>query len=202
MSAHNKVDMIGLRFNRLVVLEEVEPYIQNGQIRATRYLCLCDCGNTKVVLGKSLRCKWTMSCGCLVKETSRRILRQYGSQYNNQKGHAPGRTLHAATTVLWNTYKKGARNRGYEWLLTREVFEKLVKIPCFYCGAPPSNTISQYPKEFLFSGIDRFDNEVGYTEQNCVPCCSVCNYSKRTRHGTEFMAHIVRQYIHISKRGP
>jgi 5-methylcytosine-specific restriction endonuclease McrA len=28
---------------------------------------------------------------------------------------------------------------------------------------------------FLYSGIDRKDNEKGYTEENCVPCCKRCN---------------------------
>lgn len=56
-------DMTGMRFGRLVVLEFRGL---NKEKRAT-WLCKCDCGNTKVIVGKNIR-KGTNSCGCLQKE--------------------------------------------------------------------------------------------------------------------------------------
>lgn len=54
-------NMIGKQFGKLTVLECV------GQApdKSFNYLCKCDCGNTKVVNGVSLRKKTTVSCGCI-----------------------------------------------------------------------------------------------------------------------------------------
>ena len=59
-------DMIGIRpeGSRLIVLELVE--IVEG--RGGRYLCQCDCGNTVIVRGDSLRSGETKSCGCIRDE--------------------------------------------------------------------------------------------------------------------------------------
>lgn len=68
-----------------------------------------------------------------------------------------------------STYTKGARNKNREWRLTEDRFDELVSMSCHYCGAEP----------FMYNGIDRMDNEIGYIEGNVVPCCSSCNYFKR-----------------------
>lgn len=56
------VNMLGARFGSLVVSEFA--YIKN---RNAFWACKCDCGNTRVVNGKSLRNGNTKSCGCLRK---------------------------------------------------------------------------------------------------------------------------------------
>ena len=56
-----KVDMIGKRFGKLVVIEETNKRDANGTIY---YLCQCDCGNQKIINGKGLRHTGTVSCGC------------------------------------------------------------------------------------------------------------------------------------------
>ena len=33
--------------------------------------------------------------------------------------------------------------------------------------------------EYLYNGIDRKDNYKGYVIDNCLPCCTICNKSKR-----------------------
>lgn len=59
-----KIDLTGQRFGRLVVVKESEHRIK-GNIT---WECLCDCGNRKDVIGKSLKSGNTKSCGCLGKE--------------------------------------------------------------------------------------------------------------------------------------
>lgn len=51
-------NLIGERFGMLTVLERAES---NG---VSRWLCQCDCGNTKVVFGANLKNGRTRSCGC------------------------------------------------------------------------------------------------------------------------------------------
>ena len=56
----NLVDLTGQRFGRLVVIQRAD----NDKYGKARWLCLCDCGNQKVILGGSLRKGSTKSCGC------------------------------------------------------------------------------------------------------------------------------------------
>ena len=59
----NLVDMIGKKYNHLTVLKRViKPEHIKG--RGAYYLCRCDCGNEKIILGRSLRTGNTRSCGC------------------------------------------------------------------------------------------------------------------------------------------
>ena len=67
----NPIDLTGKRFGRFIVLHRA-PNNKDGR---TMWLCRCDCGSERVVLGKSLRNGHTQSCGCLTREiNSRRSL--------------------------------------------------------------------------------------------------------------------------------
>ena len=58
------IDLTGQRFGRLTVLKRHSENIDNRPA----WLCQCDCGNTKIVSGHSLREHYTKSCGCLNRE--------------------------------------------------------------------------------------------------------------------------------------
>ena len=64
-----KKDLTGMRFGRLVVLQENGK--QNGKIL---WQCKCDCGIIKNILGSQLTKKNnpTQSCGCLQRENTRK----------------------------------------------------------------------------------------------------------------------------------
>lgn len=53
------------KYGRLTLLKEIEP-LYNKKVR--RFICLCDCGNEKVVMLSNLKNGSTNSCGCLNKE--------------------------------------------------------------------------------------------------------------------------------------
>lgn len=57
------IDLTNKRFGRLKVL--YREGIRNGY---ASWKCLCDCGNTKIIVGGSLRNGGTTSCGCYQKE--------------------------------------------------------------------------------------------------------------------------------------
>lgn len=59
------IDLTGQRFGRLVVIERKETATSGH----AKWLCLCDCGNTKNVTSNQLRShRGTKSCGCLQRE--------------------------------------------------------------------------------------------------------------------------------------
>ena len=53
-------DLIGKRFDKWLVIKEVEKTNQGQR----RFLCKCDCGNEKKVLGSNLIYGESTSCGC------------------------------------------------------------------------------------------------------------------------------------------
>lgn len=60
-------DYVGKRFGKLVVLNKVEswkPKSGRKQGIKSKWLCECDCGEFVEVLGTSLQCGDTRSCGC------------------------------------------------------------------------------------------------------------------------------------------
>lgn len=91
-----KIEMIGKKFGRLTVLEEVGKNKQ-GKIL---YKCLCECGGIVVTKGANLASGNTSSCGCYqrdrVSETNREDVtgKQFGKLtaikylYSDKEGHA------------------------------------------------------------------------------------------------------------------
>lgn len=61
----------GNRYGKLTVIKE---YGRDSYGRVL-WLCLCDCGNEKIALGKSLRAGLCNSCGCLKSRGEERTLR-------------------------------------------------------------------------------------------------------------------------------
>ena len=57
-------DLTGRKFGRLTVIE----FSGVTNDRRTKWKCICDCGNEKVIIGKNLKNGNTKSCGCLHKE--------------------------------------------------------------------------------------------------------------------------------------
>lgn len=57
----SKKDILGLRFGRLVVAQELQP----DKFQNVQWLCKCDCGKTTVATTTCLRNGHTKSCGCL-----------------------------------------------------------------------------------------------------------------------------------------
>lgn len=57
-------DLTGMTFNRLYIVKRVD----NDKDGRARWLCKCECGNIKEVLGKHLISSKIQSCGCLQKE--------------------------------------------------------------------------------------------------------------------------------------
>jgi len=67
---------------------------------------------------------------------------------------------------IYAQYKNDAIKRGYEFAITRDEFNIIIEKPCYMCDYVGA------------TGIDRKDNTVGYTNENCRSCCSSCNMSK------------------------
>lgn len=76
-------------------------------------------------------------------------------------------------------YKTNAKKRDINFNLSIAEVKSIVTKDCHYCGAKPSNTLRRHNEGFKYSGIDRVDNKKGYTLDNCIPCCMICNRMKK-----------------------
>lgn len=104
----------------------------------------------------------------------------------------------AARTSVLNSYQSAALRKGRTWELADEEFDKITSMNCSYCGIPP-NTVNRsglYNGEFVYNGIDRVNNDLGYTLDNVVTCCHICNRAKNNMTLDEFMEWISRLTTH------
>lgn len=82
-------------------------------------------------------------------------------------------------------YKRTAKSRGILFYLSEQDFHDWHGQPCHYCGDVPERV-----------GVDRLDCEKPYERENCVPCCSRCNFSKLTMSELDFVEHCRKIVLH------
>lgn len=174
-----KRDLKGLRFNRLQVIQFIEYY----EIKKNRFdiwLCKCDCGNYHKVRGNTLVCKQVQSCGCLLKEHYQKMKIETITRNTKSKGTA-------AFNHVFNSYKMNAKAKKHEFKLSKEQFTKFIFQNCYYCNRSPQNEYPNPKRKYKrctngsikYNGIDRIINEKGYTLDNIVTACEICNKAKR-----------------------
>jgi hypothetical protein len=154
------IDLIGKRFGMLQVLKRNGSEKSRGN---ALWLCQCDCGLLTTTRSSFLRNGVTKSCGC----------------FRNTRLIDP----EAACNTVFCHYKKDAKKRGYEFNISKDKFKELTKQNCFYCGCKPSLLFKhkkniENNRGYIYNGIDRKDNLLGYTIENCVTCCKTCNVMK------------------------
>lgn len=90
-----------------------------------------------------------------------------------------------------SSYIRSAIKRNIQWNLTEEEFFTFWQIPCYYCK-DPIETI----------GLDRVNNQLSYTIDNIVSCCSTCNTMKMAHSEKEFFNKIKQIYeVHRDRGG-
>lgn len=164
-------DLTGRKFGKLTVVCLTKS--DQGHIR---WACKCECGKALIVRASHLKRREVESCGC-----SRGRPTKWHEEGESEQRHA------------YSCYKSQAIRNFLSWELTFEEYMKLVSLPCYYCGSPPSN-VMRSRGEFIYQGIDRADNDRGYTISNCVPCCIICNKAKSSKSHIEFLAWIIKVY--------
>jgi hypothetical protein len=173
-----RMNLSGQRFGRWTVISDT------GNHGKSRWNCQCDCGTERIVLGFSLKSGQSKSCGCSTYE----LLSKFMTGFHKKGGLIKEST--ARNRVL-RAYRKGAESRGLVFNLTDTLFDKLIASPCFYCGQEPSNRQSTIRGGiFLYSGIDRKDASIGYTPDNVVACCFICNDMKGTLSYDDFIEQL------------
>jgi len=185
---HNFQDLSGRRFGKQTVVRFLETRVNGSGERYSVWVAKCDCGKVRECSTGTV--KNGFSCGCYCREVSGLSRRLPGDK--------------AALNINLSKYKRSARLRHLDWLLSDVDVQHLMKQMCHYCGVEPRQEIkhahwSGYRSPVLYNGIDRVDNSKGYEINNVVPCCKICNYAKRDLSQQDFISWAKRIAARCSK---
>jgi hypothetical protein len=173
------IDYSGVKFNKLTVL-----YRENK-----KWVSLCECGKLAYLRPDDIKKKTRIGCiSCTASLSSVRKHKQiehFG--YKNR---------------LYKEYRIGAIKKNLDFTISFEDFCNLISSNCVYCDVEPqlrpnSNYMVKTIEPLKANGVDRFDSNKGYTNDNCVPCCSKCNYAKHSMTHDEFKEWIIKVYRHL-----
>jgi len=180
-------DLVGTKFGKLLVTG------RSNRHGRTEWECLCDCGSSRTVRHTDLIVGRVTMCSFESKLKSDLRTRKTNGESS------------------WNrhfkVYQSSANKREIDFKLSKQEFMSITSKDCYHCGAKPR--LINYTKKKLdpdwgnirANGIDRLDNNMGYTANNCVPCCKPCNNSKLDQTQEEFCSWIKRAYEHMKSEG-
>jgi len=174
----------GNKYGKLTVIQQGTTS-KNGTVR---WECTCECGNKLEVSGASLRNGVTTSCGC------------NRGRKEEFKGSAVYKKTYMVLKRVSKKHKETLELSLKDWIAK-------VNENCFYCGLKPYDKHFSYSKKRyskgiendnweIFNGIDRIDSSKGYTLENTVSCCNMCNRMKSDFNQQEFLNHIELIYKH------
>lgn len=135
--------LVGSRFGRLVVIR-----FNHTDSKNSHWLCLCDCGNTKVVCRSGLIQGQSKSCGCF-----RDALRIKHGQVKSPEYISWGSMIQRCTnpkSANFSDYGGRGIKVCKRWMIAKNFLDDM--------GKKPSRKHS----------LERKDNSKGYNRRNCV----------------------------------
>lgn len=150
-------DLVGMRFGRLYVTKKVE-----SDDYRSRFLCVCDCGSTKIVLGQNLLNGHTQSCGCIHAEKSKKRIENYNRSENREE--------HGETKTRLYSIWEGMKTRCYS--KTHHSFPNYGGRGIYVCNEWKNSYIAfrNWSMENGYNdtlSIDRIDVNGNYEPLNC-----------------------------------
>lgn len=140
-------NIVGDRFNRWTVISRAE----NWRGVAAQWLCRCDCGTERIVLGASLRSGHSTSCGCAMKELAP----------TRRMTHGKSKTT---TYKIWSGMHDRCRNPNSRWFHCYG--GKGIRV----CESWSSfeNFVADMGERPAGLSIERLDSSKDYSPANCV----------------------------------
>lgn len=143
------MDLTGQRFGLLTVTSRAA----NDKHNQIRWNCQCDCGNTSVVNGSSLRSGSTQSCGCKKKKIMQDRMTTHGGRNTRLYSIWRNMKIRCNCTSYEDYAEYGGRGISVcdEWADSFENFRDWA-------------VANGYASDLT---IDRIDNDRGYAPDNC-----------------------------------
>lgn len=149
------IDLVGLEFGNLKVIELANPkYKPNGK-PVRRYLCQCRCGETCVIMAEHLRSGHSKSCGCL----QRYITRKNSITHGHTRGRGQSGVYRSWLAMIQRCLNP--RNISYANYGGRgiQISERWLRFENFFSDMgerPHGKSLDRYP-----------DNNGNYEPANC-----------------------------------
>jgi hypothetical protein len=147
------IDIAGNVYNRLTVIS----YAGKNKNNQSLWNCICECGTEKITVGYALKSGNTKSCGCYDIEKVRERFTKHGHNRGKGKTSSEYRSWQGMKERCTNPNLKQYSDYGGRgitvcdrWLNSFENFLEDM-------GMKPSKNHS----------IDRIDNNLGYSKENC-----------------------------------
>lgn len=149
MANHKSISIAGRRFGRLVAIEPTGE--RRG--RALVWRCVCDCGDTKEIVGTQLRRKQngSQSCGCLTAELAASRVTTHGLSRTHQY-----RAWQQMIERCTNPRSDAWANYGGRGISVHPAWRKSYEAFYAYVGPRPSRAHT----------LDRIDNNGNYEPGN------------------------------------
>lgn len=180
MFEYHKKRLIGKKYGKLVVQE----CAGTDALHKSLWLCLCDCGNTKIIRNDSLRRGSTKSCGCTMNPC--------GSESKTWTGfqEIPGRLI-----CRLRFY---AKEKGYRLQLSPRYLWNLFLAQRRRCALSGMPIRFQKRKDDYSANasLDRIDSAVGYIEGNVQWVDKNVNFMKQCMDQKDFIntCHLISKF--------
>lgn len=156
-------NLVGMRFDRLVVIEKIESQTFGN----VEWKCQCDCGNTTIAMTARLNNGTKRSCGCLKAESARQRFTKHGLCTNRTP---------STTYSMYVDAKKRAKKSKLPFNI--ELSDIIIPE---YCPVFPHIKLQQnknYP-EYNSPSIDKLVPSLGYVKGNITIISQRANFIKR-----------------------
>lgn len=159
------------KFGKLTVLKRVGTSTDGHY---ALWLCICDCGEKKVIYSTNLRQGRTKSCGCLVKETiiQRSTIHGHNKKDKKSKTYKTWESMIQRCLNPNNVSYHNYGNRGIK------VCKRWMKF---------SNFLKDMGERPLEYSIERKNNEKGYSLKNC--CWATRKQQAKNRRNNKQITH-------------
>jgi len=157
------IDLTGKKFERLTVIERLPNNKENKAV----WLCVCDCGEYRNVIGKCLISLHTTSCGCKRKESMKIANTTHGINHNTPEYNT---WVHIKDRCL-NPKNISYKNYGGRGISVSNLWVNDFKSFFDYVGKRPSRNHS----------LDRYPNNNGNYEPNNVRWATRFEQMQNTR---------------------
>lgn len=183
------VDLTGKKFNMLTVISRAE----NTKEGITRWVCLCDCGNTTIVRGHNLKSNAVKSCGCLTH------VPRYTHGLSNTRLYRIWNAMKCRCNLPTNNNYKNYGGRGIK--ICKEWNDNFLS---FYDWAMANG----YSENLT---IERLNNDGNYEPDNCRWAtkkeqannrryCVMITYNGKTQNLTQWCKELNLDYKFIHNR--